>query len=188
IPVAVNLSARQLQDSSFLDRVLDTLDRTELDPSLLELELTETACFESGEAGRAVFSALRERGVGLALDDFGTGYGSLQVLHSFPIRKIKIPGLFVHAAEDRELDAAILHAAADLGQSVGITVVAEGVETPKQLAMVLATRCHAAQGFLLGRPSIVPQLRSKAAFSSLAGRHPLQQGSAAPPSSYSAGR
>lgn len=157
VPVAVNLSPAQLKDPAFLERTLRALERVGLEGHLLELELTETVDLESSAAVREALGELRRRGVTLSIDDFGNGYGSLRYLRALPVDKIKIPQEFVRPAATSPVDRAIVDATVELGHRLGLTVVAEGVETPAQLAALRAARCDAAQGFLLGRPAIVPR-------------------------------
>ncbi|WP_196232445.1 bifunctional diguanylate cyclase/phosphodiesterase [Bradyrhizobium japonicum] len=152
ISVAVNLSPKQFTDHEllgFLDRVLG---ETGLAPELLQLEVTESMVMQDVARATGLMQAINRRGVRLAIDDFGTGYSSLSLVKCFPIDTIKIDRCFVggigESAQDRAISAAII----TLGQALGLTVVAEGVETAEQDAILKDFNCHEFQGFLFGRP------------------------------------
>jgi diguanylate cyclase (GGDEF)-like protein/PAS domain S-box-containing protein len=148
IRMAVNLSAVQLkrQDVSMLVRKV--LSDAKLPAGRLELELTETTVMEDAAAAMRVFSEVTAQGVHLAVDDFGTGYSSLERLKRFPVGKLKIDRSFVSDLADDDSDAAIAHAVISLGHALGLKVVAEGVETEAQFAILAAQGCDAVQGFL----------------------------------------
>ncbi len=152
VPVAVNLSARQLDDPGLARMVLGVLAETGLPAANLKLELTETALFDHGGAARETLTRLRGAGVRLVLDDFGTGYSSLALLRRVPVEALKIDKHFTQAmVEDRDA-AAIVHAIVALAHALGLQVVAEGVETREQLLFLRAYRCDRIQGYLLSRP------------------------------------
>ena len=152
LPVAVNLSARQLDDPGLARMVLGILAETGLPAANLKLELTETALFEHGDSSREVLTRLRGAGVRLVLDDFGTGYSSLSLLHRVPVEALKIDKHFTQAmVEDRDA-AAIVRAIIDMAHALGLQVIAEGVETNDQLLFLRAYRCDRIQGYLLARP------------------------------------
>ncbi|MBN3816026.1 EAL domain-containing protein, partial [Paraburkholderia sp. Se-20369] len=123
-----------------------------LAPDRLEIEVTETALLHDEGKAIADLRALRAMGVRVALDDFGTGFSSLAHLRAFPFDKIKIDGTFVRDAVTRPDCAAVVRAVADLGKRLGVTTVAEGVETEEQLACITQEGCREVQGFLFGRP------------------------------------
>ena len=148
IGVAVNVSARQLDRGGLAEAVASMLARSGLRPARLEIELTETAALRDDSRARTTIGALRALGAGLALDDFGTGYASLARLLDLRFDAVKIDRRFM--AEARENDAVIASIVA-LARALGIRVVAEGVETPAQLARIRAHGCGEAQGFLIGR-------------------------------------
>ncbi|MGU3494326.1 putative bifunctional diguanylate cyclase/phosphodiesterase [Xanthobacteraceae bacterium A53D] len=148
--VAVNLSAVQLSYADLPGLVREVLAETGLPPGRLELELTETAIFADRERARHVLQQIRDLGVGLALDDFGTGYSSLDTLSSFSFDKIKLDQSFI--GETSSHARAIVCAVLALGRSLNIPVLAEGIETEEQLAMLTREGCTEVQGFLLGRP------------------------------------
>ena len=150
--VAVNLSAVQLREAGLLDTVIEALAATGLPPHLLELELTETMLMEHRDHLAATLEGLSALGVRLSIDDFGTGYSSLSYLKRFPVHGIKIDRSFVADMIGKTDAITIVRAIVGLGHSLGLSVVAEGVETPEQLDLLAAEGCDHAQGFLLGRP------------------------------------
>ena len=153
ISMAVNVSAVELRGEGFLDKCLATLRETGMDPSSLELELTESVLLTHAEPAAEILQTLREHGVSAAIDDFGTGYSSLSYLSRFPIDALKIDRSFVSqitAAGGQ--DSTIVTAVISLAQSLDLRVVAEGVETPEQLEFLRAYDCDEAQGFLFSRP------------------------------------
>ncbi|TWA82714.1 EAL domain-containing protein (putative c-di-GMP-specific phosphodiesterase class I) [Azospirillum brasilense] len=152
VPVAVNLSARQLEDPGFARTVLGILAETGLPAANLKLELTETALFEHSESSREVLTQLRGAGVRLVLDDFGTGYSSLSLLRRVPVEALKIDKHFTQAmVQDRDA-AAIVRAIIDLAHALGMQAIAEGVETNDELLFLRAYRCDRIQGYLLAKP------------------------------------
>jgi diguanylate cyclase (GGDEF)-like protein len=150
--VAVNLSPLQLADPALPALIRDTLAETGLPAARLEIELTETAIIEDEARALATLRAIKALGVGVALDDFGTGYSSLKTLRSFPFDKIKLDRFFMAEIETSAASKALLRSVLALGKSLGIPVLAEGVETPAQLAILRQEGCDEAQGYLLGRP------------------------------------
>jgi EAL domain-containing protein (putative c-di-GMP-specific phosphodiesterase class I) len=157
--VAVNVSGQQLGHSSFLPTLEAVLADTGLDPDALWLEITETTIMADAEAVGDLLRTIRALGVHLAIDDFGTGYSSLAYLRRFPVDVLKIDRSFVAGiGQDRE-DEAIVEMIATLGRTLGLLVVAEGVETPAQLAHLRRLGCGAAQGYHLGRPAPADRAR-----------------------------
>ena len=150
--VAVNLSPVQLSDHLLVDKVRDTLAQTGLAPHRLELELTESALMKDRERALAKLRKIKQLGVKVALDDFGAGYSSLDVLRCFPFDRIKLDASFVSEVERSDQAIAILRSVAALGRTLGVPVLAEGVETRAQLAIVAEEGCDDVQGYLLGRP------------------------------------
>lgn len=146
-PVAVNLSARQFRMEDLDTVVARIVTATGIDPSLLELELTETLLMHDPERAIRTLGNLVRFGVRLAVDDFGTGYSSLAYLKRFPINSLKIDRAFIADAITNPDDAAITLAIINLGHSLGLKVVAEGVETEEQLAFLRANGCDQMQGF-----------------------------------------
>jgi diguanylate cyclase (GGDEF)-like protein/PAS domain S-box-containing protein len=152
LDVAVNLSARQLSHPKLVDTVREALDHSGLPPHLLCLEVTETVVMEDTAASGAVLGRLRELGVRVAIDDFGTGYSSLAYLLSLPVDVLKVDRSFVAAVDGGGPGTAIVTAVVALAQTLGLSVVAEGVETADQRAMLLTLGVGSAQGWLWGRP------------------------------------
>ena len=152
IRVAVNLSPAQFRSSGLLRSVQDALDDSGLVAERLELEITESVLMQDDESNLAILHQLRALGVRIALDDFGTGYSSLGYLLRFPFDKIKIDRSFITALPDKEQSQAIVKAVIGLGQTLGISIVAEGVENLDQADALLRQGCLEAQGYLFSRP------------------------------------
>jgi CheY-like chemotaxis protein len=153
--MSVNLSARELLNLDIADSVRSALDASGLDPRHLCLEITESVILGDAEASARALSELKSLGVRLAIDDFGTGYSALTYLKQFPVDTLKIDQSFVVGLDgdvDRRGDRAIVAGLIDLAHAFGLTTVAEGVETPEQLAQLHSLGCELAQGFWLGRP------------------------------------
>ncbi len=150
--VAVNVSARQLRARGLAQDVFDALRASGLPPQRLELEITEAGLIDDPEQVGSLLHGLRERGIRLALDDFGTGYSSLAYLRRFPFDVLKIDRSFVVDAAARDDARAVLQAISTLGRALGMSTVAEGVETPEQLATVRACGCSEIQGYLFSAP------------------------------------
>ncbi|MFZ2855839.1 MAG: EAL domain-containing protein [Rhodocyclaceae bacterium] len=150
--VAVNVSARQLEQAAFLDIVTRVLRDTGLPAERLELELTESALMNNTPRVQQTLHSLKDLGVHLTLDDFGTGYSSLAYLGTFAVDRLKIDRSFMLDIENKPSNAAIVVAVLALAKALGLEVVAEGVETCKQLAFLIDSGCLKAQGFLYGRP------------------------------------
>jgi diguanylate cyclase (GGDEF)-like protein len=155
---AVNLSPRQLYQSDLPDTVGAVLRETGLEPHCLELELTEGAMVRNIPSTTATLTALREMGVKIAIDDFGIGYSSLSYLRNFPITRLKIDKSFVDALGTDRNNRAICGAIITLAHSLGLGVIAEGVETAAQLEMVRALGCNEVQGYLISRPVAADEL------------------------------
>jgi len=150
--VSVNLSVVQLRDPRLPDEVREILDRYQLGPERLCLEVTESALSADPDAEAAVLNRLRALGVHLAMDDFGTGNSSLTALRRFPFDILKIDRSFVSGIGAGEEDSAIVAATISLGQALGLKTVAEGVETEAQAAFLVRNGCDELQGYLFGRP------------------------------------
>jgi diguanylate cyclase (GGDEF)-like protein/PAS domain S-box-containing protein len=150
--LAVNLSARQLQQKEFPKLVLSILDETGLDPTNLELELTETALIDSLDIAPAVLDRLSRSGIQIAIDDFGTGYSSLNYLRRFNFHSLKIDRSFISNVVRDQKTAAVTEGLFALAQSLNLKVTAEGVETREQLAFLLSRPCDQFQGYLASRP------------------------------------
>jgi diguanylate cyclase (GGDEF)-like protein/PAS domain S-box-containing protein len=152
IPVAVNLSARQFAQKGLDEAVRRIVRDAGIAPELLELELTESMLMQDAEEAARVLSNLKALGVKLSIDDFGTGYSSLAYLKRFPIDSLKVDRAFVRDCTTDPDDAAIVLAVVNLGHSLKLRVIAEGVETEAQMNFLRAKRCDEMQGFLFARP------------------------------------
>jgi diguanylate cyclase (GGDEF)-like protein/PAS domain S-box-containing protein len=153
LEIAVNVSARQLQHPEFLEHVESALERADLPPHLLTLELTESVLVASGERAEQQLAMLKDRGVKLALDDFGTGYASLAYLQRLPVDIVKIDRSFTAKIDTGAADLALLEGIVGLGKALGLQLVAEGIERVAQQGIVQELGCHGAQGFHFGRPA-----------------------------------
>jgi diguanylate cyclase (GGDEF)-like protein/PAS domain S-box-containing protein len=151
VRVAVNLSPAQFRTGNLLSIVMDALKQSGLQPTRLEVEITETLLLEKSSQVLATLHALRALGVRISMDDFGTGYSSLSYLRSFPFDKIKIDQSFVRGLDANRDAQAIVRSIASLGMGLGVTITAEGVETEAELSCLRAEGCHEGQGFLFSR-------------------------------------
>lgn len=156
IPVAVNVSSIQLRNESFSHIVLETCRRTGLDPTLLELEMTESITLDARERAVNILTELRNAGVKLALDDFGTGYSCLSYLGDLPFDRLKVDRSFLRKADLGRGVPALMNAVLSVAHALSMSVVVEGIETRDELEFVSAMGADEVQGFLLGRPSTEP--------------------------------
>jgi diguanylate cyclase len=152
LAIAVNLSARSLVDPDFPTQVAGLLDRWNVEPTLLELEITESAMLTDPARTREVLEQLDQMRVRISIDDFGTGYSSLAYLKRLPVSEIKIDRSFVMNMDDDEDDATIVRSTIELGRNLGLDVVAEGVESAATWHLLASLGCTAAQGYYLSRP------------------------------------
>lgn len=152
LSVAVNLSVRNLADAAFPRRVTEALSRHRVPPELLSFELTESEVMSDPERALPVLRGLRGLGVRIAVDDFGTGYSSLAYLRRLPVDEVKIDKSFVLGLASDLSDLAVVRAIIDLGHSLGLSVVAEGVEQDATRDQLVEMGCDVAQGFLISRP------------------------------------
>jgi diguanylate cyclase (GGDEF)-like protein len=152
--VAVNVSASQFGDGDLIETVSQTLARTGVHPSLLELEMTETAVVRDMEKSAATIRGLCKLGVRVALDDFGTGYSSFSYLANLPINTLKIDRSFLFGISNNYRRSSVLRAMVDLAHKLGIVVVAEGIEDANQLEAVRDSGCDEVQGFLFAKPGL----------------------------------
>ncbi|WNB87182.1 EAL domain-containing protein [Cellulomonas sp. ATA003] len=153
VRMSVNVSARQFHHPGFAQDVAAALDATGLDPRLLTLEITESLLVQDSAQVAGRLRRLKEMGLRLALDDFGTGWSSLGYLRRFPIDVLKIDRSFVDGIATSAEDRAVAGAIVQLGRTLGLEVVAEGVEDPDQVAVLQELRCPSAQGYHFGRPA-----------------------------------
>jgi EAL domain-containing protein (putative c-di-GMP-specific phosphodiesterase class I) len=152
ICMAVNLSPRQFQYEHLLRDIDETLAATGIPPELLELEITESMVMQNVERAIDLLTQIKKRGVRLAMDDFGTGYSSMALIKRFPIDILKIDRSFIRDLPNDADDKAIADAIIGLGKALGLTVVAEGVETIEQEAFLRDHACDEMQGYLFSRP------------------------------------
>ncbi|RVU15439.1 putative bifunctional diguanylate cyclase/phosphodiesterase [Methylobacterium oryzihabitans] len=158
VSVAVNVSPAQFKSDRLVETVISALSNADLPAGRLEIEITEGVLLQENERTLHTLYRLRELGVRVSMDDFGTGYSSLSYLRSFPFDKIKIDRSFVHDMAKRPDGEAIIRAIAGLGRSLGMTTVAEGVETEDQMRRIRAEGCTEVQGYLVSRPLPVADL------------------------------
>jgi diguanylate cyclase (GGDEF)-like protein len=156
--VSVNVSALQLRDHSMVERVASALAHSGLPAHALTLELTESLLMDDVEMTRSVLQELRDLGVSIAVDDFGTGYSSLAYLRQFPVDLLKIDRSFVSDIGTRPEARTLAADIVTLARALGVTSVAEGIETQEQLALLRSMGCTLGQGYLLGRPMSAEQL------------------------------
>jgi diguanylate cyclase (GGDEF)-like protein/PAS domain S-box-containing protein len=152
LSIAVNLSSKQFMNSNLIDHVVQTLDATGMDPRTLKLEITESGVMENVGIVSTILERLRNHGVELSIDDFGTGYSSLSYLHRLPINTLKIDRSFVNRLGEANENKEIVRTIIMLAKNLGMAVVAEGVETRKQLGRLRELNCESAQGFLFSKP------------------------------------
>ena len=152
VPVAVNLSALELRQRDAAQKIAAVLQATRLDPAFLEIEITESVLMQQADHVQNTLATLKALGVGVSIDDFGTGYSSLAYLKRYPIDKLKIDRSFVTDTPDSADDVAIVTAIIQMGRSLQLQTVAEGVETPAQQALLRGLGCDLAQGYGLSPP------------------------------------
>jgi EAL domain-containing protein (putative c-di-GMP-specific phosphodiesterase class I) len=150
--IAVNVSTRQFVDDDLPATVRQVLTQTGCNPAWLALEITESALADDGAAVRDALAALRALGLSIALDDFGTGYSSLSYLSRFPVDCLKIDKSFVHAIGHGARGGELVKAFIAMAQALGLSLVAEGVETDEQARFLVEHGCSTGQGYRYGRP------------------------------------
>ena len=158
VQIAVNVSAKQLQEADFVQRVVTVLDETRLAPRWLNLELTESALMDTYEKAPGTLELLDTLGIGTSIDDFGTGYSSLNYLRRFNFQTLKMDRCFVSDIATNKKAAVIVKGLISLAHNLGISVIAEGVERHDQLRLLTAENCDQVQGFLTGRPVAPEQM------------------------------
>jgi EAL domain-containing protein (putative c-di-GMP-specific phosphodiesterase class I) len=152
LQIAVNVSARQFRESGFVDTVRQALADSGARATHLKLELTESIVLENVDATIEKMHMLRSLGISFSMDDFGTGYSSLAYLQKLPLAQLKIDQSFIRDLAEDGNDAAITRAIITLGESLGLEVIAEGVENEVQRAFLARNNCHAFQGYLFAKP------------------------------------
>lgn len=160
IPVAINLSAKSLAEFNLANEIIQRVIRKGIPAHFITFEITESALVVDLPSALATISRLRLRGFGVSIDDFGIGFSSLQQLSRFPFSELKIDRAFIRSAPARQYIRNILRSAIEMGQGLGITTVAEGVETEAELHLLKSLGCKQAQGFLLARPMPERELMS----------------------------
>ena len=170
--MSVNVSPRQLSDPNFPAIVSEALTRSGVSPQLLWLEVTESIMISEPELALATLRRLRSLGVRVALDDFGTGYSSLSLLQKFPLQRIKIDRAFVHGVADNPNDRSLVRTIIAMGRSLGLDMVAEGVESVHQLQVLSDLGCTKAQGYLISHPVPADAMRSTVAALERLGQFP----------------
>jgi EAL domain-containing protein (putative c-di-GMP-specific phosphodiesterase class I) len=152
LTLSVNVSARQIYQPDFVDQVLEVVEKSGADPRRLKLELTESTLASDIAGVIEKMRLLKQKGIGFALDDFGTGYSSLTYLKRLPLDELKIDQSFVRDVLTDSNDAAIARTIVALAHSLGLEVIAEGVETPEQWKFLAELGCPAYQGYYFARP------------------------------------
>jgi len=150
--ISVNVSQLQLNQNDFCDVVKNILQKYELEPEVLDLEITESMLMQDPERNLKTLLLLRQLGVGLSLDDFGTGYSSLEYLQHFPITTLKIDRTFIKNMSDQSRNYAVVRTIIDLAHELNLSVVAEGIETDDQLDILSRYQCDEFQGFYFSKP------------------------------------
>jgi c-di-GMP-specific phosphodiesterase len=157
--VSVNLSALHFRNETLPDTIAALLRKHDLKPAMLTLEITESLMMDDGATTGQTLKAVHALGVGLSMDDFGKGYSSLSALATRPLAELKIDRSFTNRIEHDRGTCAIVTAVIQIGRSLGMTVVAEGVETDRQFQMLKQLGCDVSQGYFTGRPMVAAALR-----------------------------
>ncbi|MBD1943015.1 EAL domain-containing protein [Coleofasciculus sp. FACHB-712] len=152
LTISVNLSGRQFSQSNLIEQIDEIFQKTQLSPQSLKLEITESVLINNSQSAMAIIQELKKRQIQLSLDDFGTGYSSLSYLHCFPINTLKIDKSFVNRMESSQENIGLVPAIMRMAHTMGINVIAEGIETSGQLAQLRALNCDFGQGYLFSKP------------------------------------
>lgn len=150
--MSVNLSTRQFAQPNLIEQIDEILQETQINPRYLKLEITESALMDNTRTTAAALQELRDRGIQVSIDDFGTGYSSLNYLHRLPVDTLKIDGSFINLIDSDGKKLELVRAIVGLAWNLGMDVVAEGVETSKQLSQLKALKCEFAQGYFFSKP------------------------------------
>ena len=150
--ISVNLSARQFAQLDLIDRIDQILTETQLNPQCLKLEITESAIMDNVNFAAVILQKLRERSIGLSIDDFGTGYSSLSYMHSFPVSSLKIDRSFVQRLDGNPENLGLIPAIISIAKTMGMSAIAEGIETTQQLNQLKTLGCDFGQGYLFSKP------------------------------------
>ena len=157
LTISVNFSVRLFSDPKLLAQIDQIIQETKINPACLEIEITESVIMENCQALKKILQQLSERKIKLVMDDFGTGYSSLSYLHSFPFNVLKIDQSFVKRMQENEESMGLVPAMLGIANSMGMSTIAEGVETTFQLVQLRNLNCNFAQGYLFSRP-LQPEL------------------------------
>ncbi|MBD1838834.1 EAL domain-containing protein [Coleofasciculus sp. FACHB-64] len=152
LTISVNLSGRQFSQSNLIEQIDEIFQKTQLNPQSLKLEITESVLINNSQSAMAIIQELKKRQIQLSLDDFGTGYSSLSYLHCFPINTLKIDKSFVNRMESSQENIGLVPAIMRMAHTMGIGVIAEGIETSGQLAQLRALNCDFGQGYFFSKP------------------------------------
>ncbi|MBE9115824.1 EAL domain-containing protein [Lusitaniella coriacea LEGE 07157] len=158
ITMSVNFSARQFSQPDLIEQIDRILAETQLNPQNLKLEITESSIMENTEIAAAMLHQLRQRHIQLSIDDFGTGYSSLSYLHAFPVNTLKIDRTFVQRLNGTPETLGLIPAILSIAKTMGMSVVAEGIETPQQLEQLRALSCDFSQGYFFSHPLAAQQI------------------------------
>jgi diguanylate cyclase (GGDEF)-like protein/PAS domain S-box-containing protein len=158
LSIAVNVSAKQFQQTDFVTRVTEIIQNSQIDPTRLKIELTESTILDNVDLTTEKMQRLKKLGIAFSMDDFGTGYSSLAYLQKLPLNQLKIDQSFVRDLKDDENDATIVRAIISLGINLGLNVIAEGVETLEQRQFLVEHNCLAFQGYLFSKPLPIHEL------------------------------
>jgi EAL domain-containing protein (putative c-di-GMP-specific phosphodiesterase class I) len=157
LTISVNLSARLFYQPNLIAIIDHIIEETQINPANLELEITESVIMENSHVIKTIIKQLQQRNIKLIMDDFGTGYSSLSYLHSFPLNALKIDKSFVHRMQENQNHMGLVPAIISIANSMGMRVIAEGVETKEQLDQLRSLNCDFAQGHLFAK-ALEPQL------------------------------
>ncbi len=160
VPIAINVSPRQLRDAELVDRILSALDRHSLSSDLLEIEITESCVIDDSSQALAKLNMLRTKGIKISMDDYGVGFSNLSLLKSLPISTIKIDRSLIADIHNHHNDAIIVDSTITLGHKLGFRVVAEGVETREQVLHLKVAGCDEVQGYYFQRPASASDVES----------------------------
>jgi EAL domain-containing protein (putative c-di-GMP-specific phosphodiesterase class I) len=152
VPISFNASARDFEDTGLVRRITDTVEKQEIAPGVIEIEITETEALAGGEAMMRNMSTLREAGVAFTMDDYGTGYSTIDTLSKWPFTTIKLDQGLIGRMLESSKNATIVRSSIRLGHELDINVIAEGVETMEQCQFLLEAGCKIVQGYLISRP------------------------------------
>jgi diguanylate cyclase (GGDEF)-like protein len=152
LTISVNLSARLFSQPNLVEQIDQIIYQNKINAEYLQLEITETVIMENTNAIKTILQQLKQRKIKLIMDDFGTGYSSLSYLHSFPLDALKIDKSFVKRMQENQENMGLVPAMISIANSMGMSAIAEGVETPKQLAQLRTLNCNFAQGYLFSKP------------------------------------